>query len=295
MFWSNVRKMKPVSEKSDHSFPSAPTPKHCHSFLNHNKTLQNYLVLSPALNSWKLRHVLTSLLRSASLAGLCHPPGPTPATTLGKGDSSSLSLQAECLVAQSCLTLFDPLDCSPPGSSVHGNLQARILQWIATPFPRGSSQSRSRTWVSCLAGWSFTIWTPREATGGAVIDSSYCNPLTISFSFNFPLTCWANMQLVRLNPDVFGYKEQKQPDSSFSEENSNYFRSQSRGPAGFRVGWPSSSVPSSETRVPSPSPLCVPSLSPSALILSANWNQDGSFLSATPLPRGKIQARFSLA
>ena len=39
-----------------------------------------------------------------------------------------------CLVAQSCLTLCDPMDCSPPDSSVHGILQARILEWIAMPF-----------------------------------------------------------------------------------------------------------------------------------------------------------------
>ena len=47
-----------------------------------------------------------------------------------------------CLVAQSCPTLCDPMDCSPPGSSVHGILQARILEWVAFPFSRGSSQPR---------------------------------------------------------------------------------------------------------------------------------------------------------
>ena len=46
------------------------------------------------------------------------------------------------LVTQSCLTLCDPMDCSPPGSSVHGILQARIVEWVAISFPRGSSQSR---------------------------------------------------------------------------------------------------------------------------------------------------------
>ena len=43
---------------------------------------------------------------------------------------------------QSCLTLCNPLDCSPPGSSVHGILQARILEWVAMPFSRGSSQPK---------------------------------------------------------------------------------------------------------------------------------------------------------
>ena len=52
------------------------------------------------------------------------------------------------LVAQSCLTLCDPMNCSPPGSSVHGIIQARILEWGAIPFSRGSSQPRD--WNSGL-------------------------------------------------------------------------------------------------------------------------------------------------
>ena len=58
-----------------------------------------------------------------------------------------------CLVTQSCLTLCDPMDCSPPGSSVHGILQAKILEWVAMPFSRGSSQPRDRTQVSCFGRW----------------------------------------------------------------------------------------------------------------------------------------------
>ena len=57
--------------------------------------------------------------------------------------------------AQSCLTLCDPMDYSPPGSSVHGIFQARILQWVVMPSSRGSSQLRDQThvfYVSCLAG-----------------------------------------------------------------------------------------------------------------------------------------------
>ena len=60
------------------------------------------------------------------------------------------------LVIQSCLTLCNPLDCSSPGSSVHGILQARVLEWVALSFSRGSSQS-SQTWVSCIAGGFFTV------------------------------------------------------------------------------------------------------------------------------------------
>ena len=61
-------------------------------------------------------------------------------------------------VAQLCLTLCDPMDCSPPGSSVHGILQARILEWVAIPFSRGSYQPRNPTRVSCFAGGFFTSW-----------------------------------------------------------------------------------------------------------------------------------------
>ena len=61
------------------------------------------------------------------------------------------------LVAQSCLTLCNLTDCSPPGFSAHGILQTRILEWIAIPFSRGSSQPRDRTRVSCIAGSFFTM------------------------------------------------------------------------------------------------------------------------------------------
>ena len=53
-------------------------------------------------------------------------------------------------------TLCDPVDCSPPGSSVCGILQARILEWVAIPFSKGSSQPRVGTHVSCIAGRFFT-------------------------------------------------------------------------------------------------------------------------------------------
>ena len=62
-----------------------------------------------------------------------------------------------CVVAQSCLTLCNTEDCSPPGSSVHGILQARILEWVAMPSSRGSSQPRDRAQVSRTAGGFFTV------------------------------------------------------------------------------------------------------------------------------------------
>ena len=104
-----------------------------------------------------------------------------------------------CLVTQSCLTLYDPMDCSPPGSSVHGDSSGKdtgvdiqgifptqgsnpglphcrrilywlshqgspkILEWAAYPFSRGSSQLRNWTRVSCIAGGFFTNWATRKA------------------------------------------------------------------------------------------------------------------------------------
>ena len=64
-----------------------------------------------------------------------------------------------------CLTLCDAMDCSPLGSSVHGILQARILEWVAIFFSRGSSQPRDWTRVSHIAGRLFTDWTTREDRG----------------------------------------------------------------------------------------------------------------------------------
>ena len=68
-------------------------------------------------------------------------------------------------VAQPCPTLCNPMDCSPSGSSIHGLLQARILEWVVIPFSRGSSWSRDWTRVSCIAGRFFTVWATREALG----------------------------------------------------------------------------------------------------------------------------------
>ena len=59
--------------------------------------------------------------------------------------------------AKSCLTLSDPMDHSPPGSSIHGILQARLLERVAISSSRGSSAARGRTQVSCIAGRFFTV------------------------------------------------------------------------------------------------------------------------------------------
>ena len=67
----------------------------------------------------------------------------------------------ESEVAQWCSTLWDPVDCSPPGSSIHRILQARILKWVAISFSGESSGRRDRTQVSRTAGRGFNLWATR--------------------------------------------------------------------------------------------------------------------------------------
>ena len=66
--------------------------------------------------------------------------------------------KSESEVAQSCLTLCNPTNCSLPGSSVRGIFQARVLEWVAISFSRGSSQPRDQTQVSLIVGRCFTVW-----------------------------------------------------------------------------------------------------------------------------------------
>ena len=77
--------------------------------------------------------------------------------------SNSLpSKETYVLVAQSCPILCDFMDYSPPGSSVHGILQARTLEWVAIRFSRESFWRRDWTWVSCVVGIFFTVWATKE-------------------------------------------------------------------------------------------------------------------------------------
>ena len=88
-------------------------------------------------------------------------------------------------VIQSCLTLCDPMDCRSPDSSVHGILQARILEWVAIPFSRGSSQPRDRTQVSCTAGRFFPTGATREE---AYLVRNTSKDL-------FPISLWLNTEV----------------------------------------------------------------------------------------------------
>ena len=86
-------------------------------------------------------------------------------------NNSMLTMQMK--VAQLCPTFCDPMDYT-----VHGILQARILEWVAYPFSKGSSQPRNRTCVSCLAGRFLTNWATREAKKWKVLCCvPLCNPM----------------------------------------------------------------------------------------------------------------------
>ena len=85
---------------------------------------------------------------------------------------SPLSSCSPCMRAkslQSCPTLFDPMDCSPPGSSAHGILQAKILEWVAMPSSRGSSQPRDRTSVSYVSCIDRQVLYPQHHLGSPML------------------------------------------------------------------------------------------------------------------------------
>ena len=89
----------------------------------------------------------------------CLPQGTTflsPLTALPQHELYRKGKESE--VAQSCPTLCNPMDGNLPGSAVHGIFQARILEWAAVSFSRGSSQPRDRTQVFCIADRRFTVW-----------------------------------------------------------------------------------------------------------------------------------------
>ena len=93
----------------------------------------------------------------------CSPPGSSVHGIFQARVLEWGAIAFSVLVTQLYPTLYDPMHCSPPGSSVHRILQARILEWVAIPFSRGSSWPRDPTWVSWIEGSFLTIWVNREA------------------------------------------------------------------------------------------------------------------------------------
>ena len=75
-----------------------------------------------------------------------------------------MKVKSESEVAQSYSTLCDPMDCSLPGSSVHGIFQARVLEWVAISFLQGILRLKDQTWISCLAGGFFSAEPPGKTS-----------------------------------------------------------------------------------------------------------------------------------
>ena len=94
------------------------------------------------------------------------PVGSLPLVLPGKPLCIIFSLKVKSV---SRVQLCDPMDCSLPGSSVHGIFQVRLLEWAAISFSRRSSWPRDQTLVSCIADRRFTVWATREAHSGLEI------------------------------------------------------------------------------------------------------------------------------
>ena len=100
------------------------------------------------------------------------------------------------------------MDSGLPGSSVHRILQARILEWVAIPFSRGSSWPRDETQVSCIAGGFFTSWAPgkpKETEGSHIIDTAFrTSPVAQWLRIRMPKQGTQVWALVREDPACYG-------------------------------------------------------------------------------------------
>ena len=132
------------------------------------------------------------------------------------------------------------MDCNPPGSSIHGIFQARVLEWSAILFSRGSSRPRDRTLVSRIAGRCFTIWATREIPFQC-IDMSYC---LFIYCFTFGLFSgfgWYILVYVMYIPVMIPWTRAWQPAPVFLPGESHGQRSlqaiQSLGSQSVRHYW----------------------------------------------------------
>ena len=118
----------------------------------------------PHTSACGLFHLQSQWLHHSGLCFCSHifllvdslPPSSTFKILDDIGPTCVIQMCVHAKLLQSCLTLC-PMDCSPPGSSVHGILQTRILEWVAMPFSGGFSQRRDRSCISCIAGRFFIL------------------------------------------------------------------------------------------------------------------------------------------
>ena len=129
-----------------------------HTYSTHVYCWSLLLLWSYYVSKWLLHS--SSLLRPQTLVSPSIPP----------------FLKCVCSVDQSCLTLCDPMDCSPSGSSVHEILQARILEWVAISSSRGAFWLRDQVHVSCIScigRWILYHWATWEAPLSQILTSIY--------------------------------------------------------------------------------------------------------------------------
>ena len=107
-------------------------------------------------------------------------------------------------VTQSCGTLGDPMDCSLPGSSIHGVFQTRVLEWGAISFSRGSSLPGDQTQVSHIVGRCFTLWATREVR----VHQSMCRVYAEYIMWNARLDeAQAGIKIARRNTNNLRYTD----------------------------------------------------------------------------------------
>ena len=135
----------------------------------HSKALQSCLILCNSMDCRPAGSSLHEILQARVLVWTAMPFSKESANPVIKPTSlicllhrqlGSLPLMPPVCAQslQSCLTLCDPMDSSPTDSSVHGIVLARILEWVAIPSSRGSSQTRDRTLISCVSSISRWIF-----------------------------------------------------------------------------------------------------------------------------------------
>ena len=115
----------------------------------------------------------------------------------------TILISVKVKVFQSFLTLCNPMDCNPPDSSVHGILQARLLEWVAMPSSRGSSEPRNQTQVSLIAGGFFTVWATREALLTSVRWYVICSFGQIISDIEYLFMCFLAIWVISLEKGVF--------------------------------------------------------------------------------------------
>ena len=119
----------------------------------------------------------------------------------------------ESEVAQSCPTLCNPMDCIPPGSSIHGIFQARMLEWVAISFFRGSSWARDQAQASHTLGRLFTIWVTREDEDTVKCLLRACNPKGNQSWISIGRTDAEAKVPILWPPDAKGWLIRKDPDA----------------------------------------------------------------------------------